>query len=67
MNFLKDKELLLKNNLEKINQKILNVQKNLFNLRLKKAKNEKIQTHLFKKLKSELAQLEFHKYLLLKS
>ena len=65
MTFLKDKHSVFENNLEKINQNILSIEKSLFNLRLKKAKNEKIQTHLFKKLKSKLGQLKFHKYLLL--
>ena len=62
MEFLNYKDLANEKNIE-----VLTFQKNLFDLRLKKVKNEPIKTHLFKKFKAKIAQLQFHKYLLLKA
>ena len=45
--------------LEEINQEIFILQKNLFDLRLKRSTSQAIKPHLFKHSKRRLAQLKF--------
>jgi len=52
--------------IESIDQEIFINQKNLFDLRIKKATNQSIKLHLFKHTKRRLAQLLFKKSCLLK-
>lgn len=47
------------NELINIQEEILNLKKDLFNLRLKKARGEQIQSHLFKKIRREISQKLF--------
>ena len=48
----------LKNlNLEAISKEIIDLKKNLFNLRLKKATRQSFKSHLFKHQKRRIAQL----------
>lgn len=47
-----------------INQEIFLVQKNLFDLRMKRSTNQNIKSHLFVHYKRRIAQLQFKKYLL---
>jgi ribosomal protein L29 len=62
----KYKELdLLKNEIE-IDEEIFLLQKNLFDLRMKRSANQKIQFHLFKNYKRRIAQLNFKKTSLIK-
>jgi large subunit ribosomal protein L29 len=44
-----------------IDQEIFLIQKNLFDLRIKKATNQSIKVHLFKHAKRRIAQLKFKK------
>jgi ribosomal protein L29 len=67
MSFLKYKELNLILSLEDVNKEIFILQKNLFDLRLKRAANKSILPHLFKHTKRKLAQLKFKRSILLKS
>jgi large subunit ribosomal protein L29 len=53
--------------LEEINQEIFILQKNLFDLRLKRSTSQAIKPHLFKHSKRRLAQLKFKSSMLLKS
>ena len=48
-----------------IDQEIFLIQKNLFDLRIKKATNQSIKAHLFKHAKRRIAQLKFKKVILL--
>jgi large subunit ribosomal protein L29 len=48
-----------------IDQEIFLIQKNLFDLRIKKATNQSIKVHLFKHAKRRIAQLNFKKIILL--
>ena len=48
-----------------IDQEIFLIQKNLFDLRIKKATNQSIKSHLFKHAKHRIAQLKFKKGILL--
>jgi large subunit ribosomal protein L29 len=47
-----------------IDQEIFLIQKNLFDLRIKKATNQSIKAHLFKHAKRRIAQLKFKKGIL---
>ena len=53
--------------LEEINQEIFILQKNLFDLRLKRSTSQAIKPHLFKHSKRRLVQLKFKSSMLLKS
>ena len=53
--------------LEEINQEIFILQKNLFDLRLKRSTSQAIKPHLFKHSKRRLAHLKFKSSMLLKS
>ena len=53
--------------LEEINQEIFILQKNLFDLRLKRSTSQANKPHLFKHSKRRLAQLKFKSSMLLKS
>lgn len=66
MSLPKYKDLKELNDIEAIDQEIFINQKNLFDLRIKKATNQSIKLHLFKHLKRRLAQLLFKKSFLLK-
>lgn len=48
-----------------IDQEIFIIQKNLFDLRIKKATNQSIKVHLFKHARRRIAQLKFKKVILL--
>jgi large subunit ribosomal protein L29 len=50
-----------------IDQEIFLIQKNLFDLRIKKATNQSIKAHLFKHAKRRIAQLKFKKLILIKN
>ena len=50
-----------------IDQEIFLIQKNLFDLRIKKATNQSIKIHLFKHAKRRIAQLKFKKLILIKN
>ena len=50
-----------------IDQEIFLIQKNLFDLRIKKATNQSIKAHLFKHAKRRSAQLKFKKLILIKN
>ena len=54
-------------NIIDIEQEIFLIQKNLFDLRIKKATNQSIKAHLFKHAKRRIAQLKFKKLILLKN
>ncbi len=45
-----------------IDEKIVNLHKVLFDLRVKKSLHKKIKTHLFTHIKRKISQLEFRKY-----
>jgi large subunit ribosomal protein L29 len=55
------KELNKLTNIIDIDQEIFLIQKNLFDLRIKKATNQSTKAHLFKHAKRRLAQLQFKK------
>jgi large subunit ribosomal protein L29 len=67
MSLPKYKELKNISNLSDIDQEIFIVQKNLFDLRLKRSTSQATTPHLFKHTKRRLAQLKFKKSVLLKS
>ena len=48
-------------NLTEIDQEIFVLQKNLFDLRMKRAANQKIKFHLFSHYKRRISQLNFKK------
>lgn len=48
-----------------IDQEIFIIQKNLFDLRIKKTTNQSIKVHLFKHARRRIAQLKFKKVILL--
>ena len=52
--------------LQTIDQEICLLQKNLFDLRIKRATNQSVKPHLFRHAKRRIAQLNFKKALLLK-
>jgi ribosomal protein L29 len=64
MNLPKYKELDILKNLTEIDQEIFLIQKNLFDLRMKRAANQKVKFHLFTHYKRRIAQLNFKKTLL---
>mgnify|MGYP003705878633 CR=1 FL=1 len=66
MSFSKYKELKLILSLEDLDQEIFILQKELFDLRFKRATNQSISPHLFKHAKCKLAQLKFKRSILLK-
>lgn len=53
------KELDKLNSKEEIDQEIFLLQKNLFDLRIKRATNQSTKPHLFKHAKRRIAQLNF--------
>jgi large subunit ribosomal protein L29 len=59
MTLPKYKDLKDLNTSKLIEEEIFLIQKELFNLRIKKATNQSIKSHLFKHLKRRLAQLLF--------
>lgn len=65
MKFSKYKELENITNLSDLNEELCLLEKNLFELKIKKAK-EKIKPHFFSHLKRRIAQLHFKKSELLK-
>jgi ribosomal protein L29 len=46
-------------NFKEIQDNILNIEKKIFKLKIQKAKNEKISSHIFKFARREIAQLKF--------
>ena len=54
-------------NVEEINKEIFILQKNLFDLRIKRSTSQTVKPHLFIHAKHRIAQLKFKKALLLKS
>jgi len=67
MSLPKYKELESITNLNEIDQEIFILQKELFDLRLKRSTNQTTNPHLFKHAKRRLAQLKFKKSVLLKA
>ena len=61
MSLPKFKELNNLNTLVEIEQEILLLQKNLFDLRIKQLTNQKVQFHLFSHYKRRIAQLNLKK------
>jgi ribosomal protein L29 len=61
MSLPKFKELNNLKTLIEIDQEIILLQKNLFDLRIKKLTNQKIQSHLYSHYKRRIAQLNFKK------
>lgn len=61
MSLPKYKELNKLTTLIEIDQELLLLQKNLFDLRIKRLTNQKIQSHLFSHYKRRIAQLNFKK------
>jgi ribosomal protein L29 len=57
----KFKELDVLKNVSEIEQEIFLLQKNLFDLRMKRSTNQKIKSHLFTHYKRRIAQLNFKK------
>ncbi len=57
----KFKELDVLKNVVEIDQEIFLLQKNLFDLRMKRSTNQKIKSHLFSHYKRRIAQLNFKK------
>ena len=66
MSLPKYKELQNLNSIEEIDQEIFILEKNLFDLRIKKATSQTIKPHLFLHAKRRLAQLKFKKSFILK-
>lgn len=66
MTFPKYKELKEINQTKLIEEEIFLLQKSLFDLRIKRATNQSIKSHLFKHAKRRIAQLNFKKNFLLK-
>ena len=67
MTLPKFKELNSLTNIEDIDQEIFILQKNLFDLRIKKATSQTLKPHLFIHSKRRLAQLNLKKSILLKN
>jgi large subunit ribosomal protein L29 len=61
MSFPKYKELSSFDNILDIDKEIFLLQKNLFDLRLKKSTSQSVKPHLFKHTKRRIAQLNFKK------
>jgi large subunit ribosomal protein L29 len=66
MSFPKYQEVDAFNNIVDIDKEIFLLQKNLFDLRLKKSTSQSVKPHLFKHTKRRIAQLKFKKSSLLK-
>lgn len=66
MSLPKYKDLESLNNIEEIDQEIFILEKNLFDLRIKKATSQTLKPHLFLHAKRRLAQLKFKKSCVLK-
>jgi large subunit ribosomal protein L29 len=66
MTFPKYKDLTELKNIVEIEQELFSLQKNLFELRLKRSTNQIVKPHLFLHAKRKLAQLKFKQSLLLK-
>jgi large subunit ribosomal protein L29 len=66
MSFPKFNELDELTTINKIEDEIFLMEKNLFDLRMKRATNQKLKPHLFKHAKRRIKQLHFKKSLLLK-
>ena len=67
MSLPKFKEIETLATLNDLDQEILIIQKDLFNLRLKRSTSQSIKPHLFKHAKHRLAQLKFKRSILLKT
>jgi large subunit ribosomal protein L29 len=67
MSLPKYKDLENISNLSDIDQEIFIIQKDLFDLRLKRSTSQTTKPHLFKHAKRRLSQLKFKKSILLKS
>jgi large subunit ribosomal protein L29 len=67
MTLPKYKELNNLSTIIEIEQELLNLSKNLFDLKIKRSTNQSIKPHLFKHTKRRIAQLNFRKNLLAKS
>lgn len=61
MSLPKYKELSVLKTLDEIDQEIFLLQKNLFDLRMKRSTNQNIKSHLFTHYKRRIAQLNFKK------
>jgi large subunit ribosomal protein L29 len=61
MSFPKYKEVNSFDNILDIDKEIFLLQKNLFDLRLKKSTSQSVKPHLFKHTKRRIAQLNFKK------
>ena len=61
MTLPKYKDLDVLKTVPEIDQEIFLLQKNLFDLRMKKSTNQKVKTHLFTHYKRRIAQLNFKK------
>ena len=61
MSFPKYKKLNNLKTFQEIDQEIFSLQKNLFDLRMKRSANQKITSHLFVYYKRQIAQLYFKK------
>lgn len=66
MSFPKYKELDSLLNISDIDQEIYLLQKELFELRIKKSRNQSVNSHLFIHTRRRIAQLKFKKFSLLK-
>jgi large subunit ribosomal protein L29 len=66
MSFPKYQEVHSFNNIIDIDKEIFILQKNLFDLRLKKSSSQSVKPHLFKYTKRRIAQLKFKKSSLLR-
>jgi len=66
MSLPKYKDLASLTNVEEIDQEIFILQKNLFDLRIKKATSQTVKPHLFLHAKRRLSQLMFKKSSILK-
>ena len=62
MSLPKFKELIILKNESEIDQEIFLLQKNLFDLRMKRSTNQNVKSHLFTHYKRRIAQLNFKKY-----
>jgi ribosomal protein L29 len=61
MSLPKYKELSVLKTIDEIDQEIFLLQKNLFDLRMKRSTNQNIKSHLFTHYKRRIAQLNFKK------
>lgn len=66
MSLPKYKDLSSLNTISDIDQEIYLLQRNLFDLRIKRATNQANKSHLFTHAKRRVAQLQFKKSLLIK-